>query len=183
MVVDRRSFLRAILLVFLVWVVAITTSTHVIVALYFAASAVLWWWVGIRIHFAGFGFERQVIPSIPRPRHVVVAAMLALLVSIPIFLALPRIRSPWISGRGGVSSVTGFSSHVDLAGVGTIRQSRQVAMIVRSVSGEAIRVGVDSPSRYGLAKGDPQLVGASRGHSCNPTLPEALFGCTGRPDA
>ena len=139
MVADRRSFLRAILLVFLVWVVAITTSTHVMVALYFAASAVLWWWVGIRIHFAGFGFEREVTPSIPRPRHVVVAAILALLLSIPIFLALPRIRSPWISGRGGVSSVTGFSSHVDLAGVGTIRQSRQVAMIVRSVSGEAIR--------------------------------------------
>ena len=79
MVVDRRSFLRAVLLVFLVWVVAITTSTHVIVALYFAASAVLWWWVGIRIQFAGLGLERQVIPSIPRPRHVVVAAILALL--------------------------------------------------------------------------------------------------------
>ncbi len=139
MVVDRRSFLRAILLVFLVWVVAITTSTHVTVALYFVVSAVLWWWVGIRAHFAGLGFERPVIASIPRLRHVVVAAMLALLVSIPIFLALPRIRSPWISGRGGVSSVTGFSSHVDLAGVGTIRESRQLAMIVRSVSGEAIR--------------------------------------------
>jgi transglutaminase-like putative cysteine protease len=139
MVVDRRSFLRAILLVFLVWVVAITTSTHVSVALYFVASVVLWWWVGIRVHFAGLGFERHVIAAIPRPRHVVVAAMLALLVSIPIFLALPRIRSPWISGRGGMSSVTGFSSHVDLAGVGTIRESRQVAMIVRSVSGEAIR--------------------------------------------
>jgi hypothetical protein len=139
MVVDRRSFLRAILLVFLVWVVAITTSTHVVVALYFAASAVLWWWVGIRVHFAGLGFERRVIASIPRSRHVITAAMLAILVSVPIFLALPRIRSPWISGRGGVSSVTGFSSHVDLAGVGTIKQSRQVAMIVRSVSGEEIR--------------------------------------------
>lgn len=139
MVVDRRSFLRAILLVFLVWVVAITTSTHVIVALYFTVSVVVWWWVGIRVHFAGLGFERQAIAAIPRPRHVAVAAMLALLVSIPIFLALPRMRSPWISGRGGMSSVTGFSSHVDLAGVGTIRESRQVAMIVRSVSGEAIR--------------------------------------------
>lgn len=139
MVVDRRSFLRAILLVFLVWVVAITTSTHVTVTLYFVASAILWWWVGIRVHFAGLGFERQAISAIPRPRHVVAAASLALLVSVPIFLALPRIRSPWISGRGGVSSVTGFSSHVDLAGVGTITQSRQVAMIVRSVSGDAIR--------------------------------------------
>jgi len=139
MVVDRRSFLRAIMLVFLAWVVAIISSTHVVVAIYFAASAVLWWWAGIRIHFAGLGFERQMINSIPRPRHVVVAAILAIVVSIPIFLALPRIRAPWISGRGGLSSVTGFSSHVDLAGVGTIRESRQVAMIVRSVSGDAIR--------------------------------------------
>ncbi len=138
-VADRRSFLRATLLVFLVWVVAITSSTHVVVALYFAASTVVWWWVGIRVHSAGMGFERRMVSSIPRPRHVVVAAMLALLVSIPIFLALPRIRSPWIAGRGGMSSITGFSSHVDLAGVGAIRESRQVAMIVRSVSGEPIR--------------------------------------------
>jgi transglutaminase-like putative cysteine protease len=139
MVADRRMFLRAVLLVFLVWVVAITSSTHVVVAVYFAASAVLWWWVGIRVHFSGLGFEHRVIYSIPRPKHVVAAAMLAMFVSVPIFLALPRIRSPWISGRGGMSSVTGFSSHVDLAGVGTIRESRQVAMIVRSVSGDAIR--------------------------------------------
>ena len=139
MAVDRRSFIRAVLLVFLVWLVAITTSTHVTVTLYFVASAVLWWWVGIRVHLAGLGFETREIGSIPRPRHVVVAALLALLVSVPIFLALPRIRSPWISGRGGLSSVTGFSSHVDLAGVGTITQSRQVAMIVRSASGDAIR--------------------------------------------
>ncbi len=83
MVMDRRSFLRAVLLVFLVWVVAITTSTHVTVALYFVASTVLWWWVGIRVHFAGLGFERQVVSSIPRPRHVVAAAVMALLVSIP----------------------------------------------------------------------------------------------------
>jgi transglutaminase-like putative cysteine protease len=138
-VTDRRSFLRATLLVFLVWVVAITSSTHVVVALYFTASTVLWWWVGIRVHFGGMGFERRVVSTIPRLRHVVAAAMLALLVSIPIFLALPRIRSPWIAGRGGMSSVTGFSSHVDLAGVGTIRESRQVAMIVRSISGEPIR--------------------------------------------
>jgi len=139
MVSDRRSFLRAILLVFLVWVVAMTSSTHVIVAVYFAASAVLWWWAGLTVHLAGLGFSRKVDVSIPKPRHVVVAAALALLLSVPIFLVLPRLRSPWIAGRGGMSSVTGFTSHVDLAGVGSIRQSHQVAMIVRSVSGESIR--------------------------------------------
>jgi transglutaminase-like putative cysteine protease len=138
-VADRRSFLRAVLLVFLVWVVALTSSTHVIVALYFAASAVLWWWVGMAVHLAGLGFEPMVTGGLPRPRHVVVAAMVALVLSIPIFLLLPRLQSPWIAGRGGVSSVTGFTSHVDLAGVGTIRQSHQVAMTVRSLSGESIR--------------------------------------------
>ena len=136
---DRKSFMRAVLLVFLVWVVALTSSTHVTVALYFAASAVLWWWVGMRMHLAGLGFEAAVAGTIPRPRHVIAAAMLALMVSVPIFLVLPRLRSPWIAGRGGVSSVTGFTSHVDLAGVGAIRESHQVAMTVRSVSGEAIR--------------------------------------------
>jgi transglutaminase-like putative cysteine protease len=139
MVSDRRSFLRAILLVLLVWVVALTSSTHVIVVLYFAASAVLWWWVGISVHLAGIGFEIQKRGVIPKPRHVVAAALLALMLSVPIFLVLPRLRSPWIAGRGGVSSVTGFTSHVDLAGVGTIRQSHQVAMVVRSVTGESIR--------------------------------------------
>jgi transglutaminase-like putative cysteine protease len=136
---DRKSFLRAALLIFLVWVVALTSSTHVTVALYLAASAVLWWWAGMTVHLAGLGFEPVVAGAIPRPRHVVAAAMVALMLSIPIFLVLPRLRSPWIAGRGGVSSVTGFTSHVDLAGVGTIRQSHQVAMIVRSVAGDPIR--------------------------------------------
>jgi transglutaminase-like putative cysteine protease len=139
LVSDRRSFLRSVLLVFLVWVVAMTSSTHVLVTLYFAASALLWWWVGIRVHLAGLGFDDGEVGSLPRPAHVAIAAALAILMSIPIFLALPRLRSPWVAGRGGVSSVTGFASHVDLAGVGAIRQSRQVAMIVTSVSGEAIR--------------------------------------------
>jgi hypothetical protein len=139
MVSDRRSFLRATLLVFLVWVVAITSSTHVTVTLYFAASAALWWWVGIRVHLAALGFKHQTGSSIPRPHHVLIAAILALLLSIPIFITLPRLRSPWVAGRGGVSSVTGFTSHIDLAGVGTIRQSQQMAMVVRSVTGKSIR--------------------------------------------
>jgi transglutaminase-like putative cysteine protease len=37
-----------------------------------------------------------------------------------------------------MSSVTGFSSHVDLAGVGSIRPSHEVAIIVRSVAGDPL---------------------------------------------
>jgi hypothetical protein len=54
---------------------------------------------------------------------------------VPLFLAIPRLRSPLVAGRGGSGSVTGFSSHVDLAGVGTIRQSHEIALTVRTVDG------------------------------------------------
>jgi len=139
-VTDRRTFLRALLLVFLVWAVSVTSSTDVTVVLYFAASAGLWWWAGMRILLAGIaGGDRRFVASFPRPRHVAVAALAALLLAIPLFLVMPRLRSPWVAGRGGMSSVTGFSSHVNLAGVGPIRQSQEVALVVRSVSGQPLR--------------------------------------------
>jgi len=142
MVTDRRTFVRALLPVSLVWVVALTSSTHVTVVVYFCFSAVLWWWTGMRIHLAGIeGNGRWIGRSLPRMRHVVVAAVLALILSIPIFLALPRLRSPWIAGRGGASSVTGFTSNVALSGVGSILQSHEVAMVVRSVSDDPLREG------------------------------------------
>jgi len=142
MVTDRRTFLRALLPVSLVWLVALTSSTHVTVVVYFCFSAVLWWWTGMRIHLAGIEQSgRRIGRSLPRMRHVVVAAVFALILSIPIFLALPRLRSPWIAGRGGASSVTGFTSNVALSGVGSILQSHEVAMVVRSVSDDPLREG------------------------------------------
>ena len=136
---DRRSFLRALLPVFLVWVISVTSSTDIAVFPYFVVSAVAWWWAGTRIHLAGQGCSvSKAGKSLPRPRHIAVAAFAALILAIPIFLVMPRLRAPWIAGRGGVSSVTGFSSHVELGGVGAIRQSPEVAMVVRSVSGEPL---------------------------------------------
>jgi hypothetical protein len=136
MISDRRTFLRALLPTFLVWVVSVTSSTHVSVVIYIALSAVMWWWAGIRIQLAGLvGTVKPVANSLPKIRHAAVAALISLLLMVPFFLAIPRLRSPWLAGRGGTSSVTGFSSHVDLAGVGAIRQSHEVAVMVRSVKG------------------------------------------------
>jgi transglutaminase-like putative cysteine protease len=84
---------------------------------------------------------RRIGRSLPRLRHVIVAAIFALILSIPIFLALPRLRSPWIAGRGGAGSVTGFTSTVALSGIGPIRKSHEVAMVVRSVAGDQLREG------------------------------------------
>jgi transglutaminase-like putative cysteine protease len=138
--VDRRSFLKALPAIFVVWVIALTASTHVTVLLYFAASAVVWWWVGMQVHLSGITENsRNQKLVVVRPRHAVGAALAAVLLAIPVFVAVPRLRSPWIAGRGGMQSVTGFSSRVELSGVGTIQESQERALRVRSVEGEPIQ--------------------------------------------
>lgn len=132
---DRRSFLGALLPVFLIWVVGVTSSTHLAVVPYFAISAGIWWWTGMRVLLAGTLDGKAAVATAPRPRHAAVAAAVALLLAAVIFVVMPRLRTPWIAGRGGASSVTGFTSNVQLGGVGEIRSSPEVAMVVRSVSG------------------------------------------------
>ncbi|MFV2073162.1 MAG: transglutaminaseTgpA domain-containing protein, partial [Thermoanaerobaculales bacterium] len=187
-VTDRRTFLRALLLVFLVWVVSVTSSTHVTVVLYFAASAGLWWWAGMRILLAGIADgDVRFVASFPRPRHVAVAALAALLLAVPLFLAMPRLRSPWVAGRGGMSSVTGFSSHVNLAGVGPIRRSQEIALVVRSVSGQPLkpewmrlratafeRVTLDSWAPRRADRMPEMRQGVAWLHRDNPRLDEAV---------
>ncbi len=138
-VTDRRSFLNGLLPVFLVWVVSVTSSTHITIIAYFVVSAGVWWWAGMRILLAGMEVDlrRSAVP-LPRPRHAVAAGLAALVVAGPIFVVMPRLRVPWVAGRGGMSSVTGFTSHVELGGVGTIRTSPEVAMVVRAASGDAL---------------------------------------------
>ena len=88
-VTDRRSFLRALLPVFLVWVISVTSSTNIAVVPYFAVSAALWWWAGMRTHLDGLGCPvSKAGEALPRPRHVVTAAVVALLLAIPIFIVM-----------------------------------------------------------------------------------------------
>jgi len=134
-VADRRSFLRALPLLVLVWVVSLTASTHITVLAYFAVSAAVWWWAGMQIQLLGVtGAGGRV-----RLRHAAVATLAALMLSVPVFLVLPRLRSPWIAGRGSLHSVTGFSSRVELAGIGSIARSQERALVLRSPAGRAIR--------------------------------------------
>ena len=74
---DRRSFLRALLPVFLVWLVAVTSSTHLAVVPYFAVSAAVWWWTGMRLLLVSALGAAFVGRSLPRPRHAACAAAAA----------------------------------------------------------------------------------------------------------
>ena len=138
-VIDRRSFIKALPAIFLVWVIALTSSTHVTALLYFAVSAVMWWWTGMEVQLAGLAADDAVMGPSVRPSHALVAAVVALALAVPVFVSVPRLRSPWLAGSGGVRTVTGFSSRVELSGIGTIQESQERVLVVRSVTGESIR--------------------------------------------
>jgi len=127
---DRPSLLRALPGVALVWLVSVSASTHLAVAPYFAASAVVAWWAGMRIHLDGLAEEARLPPpGGPSLGHAAAGAVAAMVLAVPVFVAMPRLASPWVSGYGA-HAVTGFSSTVDLGGTGTIQESREVAVVV-----------------------------------------------------
>jgi len=130
---DRRSFLRALPAVLLLWVASVASSTHVALVLYLVGSAVGLWWLGMRVHLAGL-LEEVGEPASscrgPRLRHAATAGVAALVLSVPVFVTLPRIRSPWVAAPGS-RSVSGFSSAVELQRLGDIRESREVALVAR----------------------------------------------------
>jgi transglutaminase-like putative cysteine protease len=138
-VADLRDLVRTLPAIFLVWLVAVANVTHVSGLPYLVVSAGVWWWAGTRIHLLAVASEAAGSPPRgPRLRHVVVAAALAALLAVPVFVAMPRLKSPWIAGRGS-STLTGFTSEVELNRVGSIQESHQPALLVRSRTGPSLR--------------------------------------------
>src|SRR6185312_871539 len=70
----------------------------------------------------------------------------AVALAVPLFLLLPRVRAPFIVGRGGGTGATleaaGFSDSVSLDSIDRIRSSREVAMRIKE-EGPAIRPDAD----------------------------------------
>jgi transglutaminase-like putative cysteine protease len=168
---DRRTFLRALPAVALVWVVAVTTSTHASLMVYLVISIVVIWWVGMRILLLGLprvtGAGATVRIDGPRPAHAIVGGVLSLLVAVPIFLVMPRLQSPWIAVGGGSRAVSGFSSAIELARIGEIQQSRETAMHLnlvgkgrllahwtrlRATAFDLVRTGMWTPRRNPLQR-------------------------------
>ena len=139
LVADRRSFLRSLALVGMVWVVSVASSTHMMVSLYFIVSVAIGWWVGVRIQLTGLGLLVDGPDGMaPRTRHVLVAVAAAFVIAVPFFLVMPRLGSPWIAGSS-FGRTTGFSPNVDLGTLGRLTESQEVALIMRSSQGGEIR--------------------------------------------
>lgn len=73
--------------------------------------------------------------TVPRlwtpPRTVMVTIGLAALIALPLFAALPRLRSPFAGVTLGTAGVSGYRSDITLHGIGAIKTSQNVALSIR----------------------------------------------------
>jgi protein-glutamine gamma-glutamyltransferase len=135
-VVRERDKWQALVGIFFIFLAAMGTSVHPTIVLYLVAFLVLALVLLTRFAFlhvlAGFGREDPALARLPLRGFLLFATTVALALAVPLFLFLPRVRAPFIMGRGGnrgmVLEAAGFSDQVTLDSIGRIRGSRQVAM-------------------------------------------------------
>jgi hypothetical protein len=126
--------------IFFVFLAAMATSTHPSIVLYlvvFAGLALLLLTRYTYFHHVRLEAQRGRLLLGPRSvkRYVAGFSLLVLVLSVPLFLAFPRLQSPYLAagsgGPGGSQLGTGFSDQVTLDVIGSIRASREVALRLR----------------------------------------------------
>jgi transglutaminase-like putative cysteine protease len=122
--------------IFFLFLAAMGTSVHPAIVLYLVAFLVLSLVLLARFAFlhvlAGFGREDPSLARLPMRGFLWASALCTLLLAVPLFALLPRVRAPFIVGRSPGTGMTmeaaGFSDEVTLDSIGNIRGSRQVAL-------------------------------------------------------
>ena len=135
MVRERDKWQSAVGIFFL-FLAAMGTSVHPSIVLYLITFLVLTLTLLTRFAFlhvlAGFGREDPALARLPLRSFLTFSTAFTILIAIPLFAVLPRVRAPFIVGRGPAGGAqleaAGFSDQVTLDSIGMIRGSREVAM-------------------------------------------------------
>lgn len=125
--------------IYFLFVGAMATSSHVSIVPYLGTFLVLSQLVLARfahLHMmAGTDEDQFRAIRLPFRAPLTLGTLLILLVAVPLFATMPRVREPYILGRGtgggGMARTTGFSDSVDLSLTTSIRSNRNVAMRVQ----------------------------------------------------
>ncbi|MEM7354196.1 MAG: DUF3488 and transglutaminase-like domain-containing protein [Acidobacteriota bacterium] len=128
-----------VIAIYFLFVGAMATSSHVSIMPYLATFLILsLLLLGRFAHLhmmVGAGEDRTRAARLPFRAPLTVGTFLILLVAVPLFATMPRIREPYILGRGsgssGIARTTGFSDSVDLSLTTTVRGNRNVALRVQ----------------------------------------------------
>jgi hypothetical protein len=159
--VRERDKWQAAIGIFFVFLAAMGTSVHPTIALYLTAFLVLALVMLMRFAFfhvlADFSRGDAGGAGPPLVGLVTVSTVVILLLAVPLFAVLPRLRAPYIVGRGSgsglVQEAAGFSDAVSLGSIDQIRTSRAVAIRVQfeqgtPVAGEELRFKAATYDRY-----------------------------------
>lgn len=122
--------------IFFLFLASMATSVHPSVVLYLILFLVLT--VALMVRFvylhvlASFGHRDLEPPGLPLRPFLIGAVAATLLLAVPLFAMLPRMRSPYLVPPGGGSGPqearAGFSDAMSLDLIGRIRDNRQIAM-------------------------------------------------------
>ncbi|MFP3942111.1 MAG: transglutaminaseTgpA domain-containing protein, partial [Thermoanaerobaculia bacterium] len=143
----ERDKWQATIAIFFLFLAAMATSVHPTIVLYLAAylaASLLLFARFAQLHLmAGFagptpgqapgsGGSRQALAGVPLRPFLAAAAVASLALAIPLFAFMPRVKDPVVTGSGRglgtLGSATGFSDAVTLDTIGSVRESREVAM-------------------------------------------------------
>ncbi|RPH57052.1 DUF3488 domain-containing protein, partial [bacterium] len=132
----ERDKWQASIGIFFLFLAAMGTSVHPTIVLYLIAFLSLVLLLFTRFAFlhvlASFGRDDPTLARIPLRGFLALAMGASVLLAVPLFLLLPRVRSPFIlgggTGMGTVIEAAGFTDEVTLDSIGLIRESREVAM-------------------------------------------------------
>jgi transglutaminase-like putative cysteine protease len=157
-VVRERDKWQASIGIFFLFLAAMGTSVHPTIVLYLVGFLILALVLLTRFAFlhvlSGFGREDPALARIPLRGFLLMATAATAAIAVPLFLLLPRVRAPFIVGRGGGTGVTleaaGFSDQVTLDSIGHIRGSREVVMRMLDES----PAGADREMRFKTATYD-----------------------------
>ncbi|MBW8875266.1 MAG: DUF3488 domain-containing protein [Acidobacteria bacterium] len=177
-IVRERDKWQASIGVFFLFLAAMGTSVHPAIVLYLVAFLMLTLVLLTRFAFlhvlAGFGREDPALAHIPLRGFLALVGGAAVLLAIPLFLLLPRVRAPFVVGRGGGTGATleaaGFSDQVSLDSIDRIRGSREVAMRVQE---EGPGASPDAEWRFKAATYDVYLQGNWRRSPVRNLLPRS----------
>lgn len=141
--VRERDKWQAAVGIFFLFLASMGTSVHPAIVLYLVAFLVMTLALLTRFAFlhvlAGFGREDPALARIPLRSFLAYSTVLTLAISVPLFALLPRVRAPFLVGRGAGTGTqmesAGFTDEVTLDSIGLIRSSREVAMRLVDESG------------------------------------------------
>lgn len=135
----ERDKWQTLMAVFFLFLASMATSTHPSVVLFLVAFLVLTLLLLTRFAFlhilSGFGHDDVAPALLPLRSFLTFSTLLILLVAIPLFAVLPRVKAPYIIGRGTgtgtVIAAAGFSDEITLDTIGLARDNPEVVMRVR----------------------------------------------------